>query len=429
MPDKEHKPASVSKKPAIAASDLIRGASPRDALGATPQQSKGPTGNAFVDKGPFCSGKLTDAECFLTPDQRERLVTTYQLRVQAAETNYKIALVELRVDKLLQKESDLPWVVSLAIELVGLHLVGKISSALFALRSGGLKRLDAVLTEASVSMSDAPLAEAAERALRSASTQRISRGVKAAVDSARDASKTKLKRRVVEAAKSQKRHAVAYIDRLKDEAGLAFQSIREDTPVLASDIELVAMMHGLDAELHTISEYKNGLAQKLSRLEGSGVNLIGKRGARRHKLLLGSVGVMRHTRVVWAVSQATGQKVLRFETWDGQPTMKKFDRRGDYVDDKFRPARPVTAEPELGDVVPDEFKDVAIERHEQLWGAAPETIVTSAWWDTIAPRIDPFARAAAQRRLADMQKQALRNRSVAIPDQLKIKNPDDDRKE
>src|ERR1700704_1404766 len=87
---------------------------PKPKLMSSPAQQPVPLsardiGNAFIEHGAGCDVAV-GPECFLTSDQRSRLVRGYQLRVGNALERYEQALTELTVEKLIEKDADLSWV-------------------------------------------------------------------------------------------------------------------------------------------------------------------------------------------------------------------------------------------------------------------------------------------------------------------------------
>src|SRR3990172_9571413 len=90
--------------------------------------------NEYVTNGPTCEVNPSSADCFLAAKQRDRLIGWLTHYVQTAQTNYKLALVDLKMTELLKKPEDLNLVLGLTLDLAGAHLIATIGSALKGLR-------------------------------------------------------------------------------------------------------------------------------------------------------------------------------------------------------------------------------------------------------------------------------------------------------
>jgi hypothetical protein len=75
------------------------------------------TGVAFADKRAACVRSPDASGCFMAPDQRTNFIIVLMDHIQTAQTNYKLALVELKVEKLVEKDDDLNWMVGLLLDL------------------------------------------------------------------------------------------------------------------------------------------------------------------------------------------------------------------------------------------------------------------------------------------------------------------------
>jgi hypothetical protein len=105
-------------------------------------------GSQWIDTGAVCDGQDdTKAGCFLTDQKRLKLVIDFLDKTQTAQTNYKTALEELRVEALLDKDSDLNWLVTLMLDVIGAHFVGVFARPLGRLRSGQLANLQNLMLE------------------------------------------------------------------------------------------------------------------------------------------------------------------------------------------------------------------------------------------------------------------------------------------
>ena len=111
---------------------------PRD-FARAPAQPHDPTrssgyevGEPWIDQGGhgLCHGRAGRPGCFLEDDQRAALITDLQQNVIIAAKNYQNALLSLRMDKLVEKEDDLSWVLMLALDLVGQHALATLTNVL-----------------------------------------------------------------------------------------------------------------------------------------------------------------------------------------------------------------------------------------------------------------------------------------------------------
>lgn len=92
------------------------------------------TGVAFADNDARCATKGDSAGCFMSPGQRQRFEILLLDEIQTAQTNYKLALIELKVDELVEKDDDLNWMASIILDLATTHLSTIFSGALKGLK-------------------------------------------------------------------------------------------------------------------------------------------------------------------------------------------------------------------------------------------------------------------------------------------------------
>jgi hypothetical protein len=322
-------------------------------------------GDAWIDHGAACDGKDASAPgCFLTDWQRLRLIVDIKSRIETASTNYKIALTELRIAEMLKKDDDLPWVLALALDLVGSHLIKILGRAAVSLKSAGLGKLSAAMD--GVYLEDRSWQSRTQAALGALDDRAIETHVKATFDPVKKAGVGAVKSSLNATEHEEKNQTIAYIDQLKDQCDVGFQTFAETMSARAVDAELVVLREGLDRANHSISAYKAALAEKLERFRASGVTEVGRQLAIVDRFPHGTR--VRDKRVVWF--QEDGKKTLRYQSQQSAFLTQSMEGH------EFGPRYAEAAQ--LGPPVPDEFAEVALARSEQVWGPTPLVIGKSA---------------------------------------------------
>lgn len=327
------------KPGATTANDFAR-AAPKEH--ASPKHGTYEVGEAFIDRGgrALCHGRKDQPGCFLDDDQRGTLIADFRELVGIARENYHTALTSLRMDKLVEKEEDLHWVVALALDLAGAHVLSMVTTALKR-KSAGLARV-ATLGERDLSKAELMLSRVSSGQVDGLSKAAFARGDA----SLKKAGKQAQNRQALDA----KDATVAYIDQLHNSCDAAFLGFARHTSATADDAELVVMWLGMDPSLHTPGAYKTALAAKIERFKKSGVPEIGEG-------VVNDIarGVGREKRVVY-VQDMHGHKVPWYQNGD-----QDLFGVGDLV-----PRKEVLDGP-----VPDEFRDIAVARSEAVWGKTP----------------------------------------------------------
>ncbi len=314
------------------------------------------TGEAWIDQGGHghCHAREGQPGCFFEADQRDALIADFQRLVEKACTNYKLALQAIRVDQLISRDSDLNWLLSLALDLAGAQILGALT------RTIG-KGIGPILNEARAAAAPRRLAgkgagltfetnwrTRAEDMLAKVTPQKLEAVTKAGFDPAKAAAKAQLAESLSNA--HEKAHALSYIDELSTTCDTAFDRYALDASAHASDAELVVLWHGMNPVFHSISAYKAALAAKIERYKQSGVPEIGDKTTS-----YGQGKVRSETRVV-CVRDIHGNKV----PWYEKKLTDIYDR-----------GHVSAGEPQLDRPVPEEFRQVAIERAELRWGPTP----------------------------------------------------------
>lgn len=345
-------------------------------------------GDQWIDHGAVCDGKDNQTPgCFLENTQRMRLVIDFKDRVETASTNYKIALVELKLAELLKKDDDVSWVLSLALDLVGAHLIKVAAKAAIALKASGINKLASAM-EGSY-LSDQSWRTRTEMIIQSIDDKAIESNVKTLFDPAKKAGIVAVKSAAKGDAKTKKAATLAFIDQLKDQCDLGFQTFATNATGSSSDAELVVLWEGLDRAHHTVGAYKEALGEKLARFKKSGITELGRQNVKDRQF--NRADVQRDKRVVWI--QENGKKTLHYQSQEGDYNPNVIKRGDPGSEELFGEAGKLKfgARDPREDIrtegpVPDEFVEVALERSEQLWGITPLILKPSS----DAPSYNPF---------------------------------------
>ncbi|MDB4956523.1 MAG: hypothetical protein JWO36_4092 [Myxococcales bacterium] len=395
----------------VSASDVVQATDPGAlARGNRKVGQSDQVGDAWIDHGAVCDGRTDPAHgCFLHDPQRLRLIIDFKDRVQTAATNYKIALTQLRVDELVQKDDDLNWVLSLALDVIGAHFLSVATGALKNLKTSGASKLESLaVLAAEQGEALGPWASRAQTLLTMVDDKAIETYVKAGFDP--------IKKGVSKAAqagmnlddKTARSSALSYIDQLTNGCDVGFDKFALHATAASNDAELVVLWEGMEKVDHTVGAYKTALADKISRFKKSGVNELGRKLT--YDRFSHEAEVHRDTRVIWLV-HASGARSLWYQSQEGDfnPT---YIEKGDPNSDSEYPEYAKTSHPfgprdprespVLDRRVPTEFQDIAIAKSEQKWGSTPTmedpstTLARSL--GMIGPKGKPAAAAATSNR-------------------------------
>lgn len=303
----------------------------------------------------------------LTPDQRSMLAMEYIGRVNAALTSYVTALTDLRVERFVENETEIPAVVNILIGVIAGTASFAIQGAIKALISGGAKEI----------VAEAGIAAHAASAFEGLGEHELEYVVGGAIDHAREASKPAAIEALTGDAANAKRGSLSYIDQLRDNSIVEFQKLREDPIERASDAQLLTLFAAFDGARQTVTMYRERLDAQLKRYMKSHAKEIGRDGANRE------------TSVAWLV-RADGRRDLMYmrrsipiaralqlgdsnQATTGEHALSQADRvtsqrafgRGSLVQ-----ADPSPDDGFVGFVEP-EFKQAALQRQEATWLAEP----------------------------------------------------------
>lgn len=349
-----------------------------------------PIGNQFVDNGALCAQQGATGNCFLDPDQRDRLVDKFGERVLAAQIQYVAALGEMRVDELLRKdpEGGSIWV-DLILEVIVAVTIPALGRAMSMLRTGAAQGVWNVAGNVSPltagRIATTLRSDAGKASIDNFIKAAVTKGKTAAIGFVKDHSQAKVE------AHDKKQANVGFIDVLTHQSAGIYQDIRENAPAGADDGMLAVLFQAFDWSMgHTKDEYKAQLQAKLARFEKSGVGDIGVTGRDSRGLGGEKVPSFAKTSATGVHELSAETRVFRVMTPIG-PRMALYRRdyyeipKTTYVSDTIggheRPKSPLEiAEAEVENAkrdytfvryVPPEFESVAVAMHRSQWGSEP----------------------------------------------------------
>lgn len=356
------------------------------------------SGNKYLDEGAVCDNE-EDEDCFLDAHQRTKIVTDFKIRLTEAATHFKIAATQVQLEELLKKPEDLGPIAQILFDFASSFIGGKITAALLGLKSGNVAKLTEVVGAEGDSRKGRRAAQLLG-ALQGVSDDAIKATSGAFWKSASAVASASLK--ASQGGKDDKSETTSFLGLIVTQTSLAFSKLRETLPSEASDAELLVAWGSFDPELHLIEKYKEELAAKLARYWDSGIVHIHTKeeGGHTGSQASGNVGHARGTYVVWN-TYVSGYPPKLVYNHDGRNAFDK-NKRGQYIaepdgeggyvsyDGKAAPTHgrgggvpgiSPTGVTRRGRgyenydnyFVPDEFRDVAIARHTEVWGFPPAT--------------------------------------------------------
>jgi hypothetical protein len=348
---------------------------------------------------PLCQTQPELQGCTLSDRDRATVIHEFSDNVRAVETNYKDALIRAEVAELLAKDSEPDFLTSVLATVATATVAGIAAKVVV-----GLQR--AVI----------------ERAMVSGHT------IKKGVEKISHVAKDKLVARARDTSREvdTKAEVTRYVSWLMDSATESFTALRVNGPMMFRDAELTKLCKAFDPTHYPAELLLQAVKDKLQRFKHSGVSTIGRKHGERElskdstphelpvdgmpwtqsrpqtvpEMAMNAVGiqptreVVRDTRVAWHVYKSGFPSQLVFEHVDGDDSiwgvLKEHEQKGHR---RFGDLDAISGEVEWGNVVPDEFRDVAIARHRQAWGENPPNVfVDDTQW------LDPMRIAARKRR-------------------------------
>lgn len=340
-----------------------------------PSGKGGLTGNAYIDGRGHCQTRPDAPGCTLTPSGRALLVDGYQKVVMQAQLQFGLALSDLRVDRLLTKDEDPAPLLGLFIDVMATAALGAIGSVLGMLRSNpkaAAHGLGLGVSDFEVSAGGALTGGGEVDSLTFGNFMDTSQdAIWWIVKSSVDVGKKALKGGPV--ASDEKAMALGYIETLQNASAIAWQRQVLDPPGYATDDDLAVMFHAFQANAgFTAPILKQKLSDKVDRYTASSAARIGRHQMRTQKDIELQGNTVRDTKVAW-VASPSGTPVLYYLKQDAANSQSSNTLANQDVqmlqlhDASFVLDRPVEKE----------FVDVAIAKHRDVWGAAPETVSRS----------------------------------------------------
>lgn len=307
------------------------------------------TGLAYSDKGPACLVDPSKPGCFMTEGQRTRYDLMLTERFISANMFSQMALLEVQFDKLIQKEDDIPWWLSIVLDAATAYIGGAVLKSLLKIKS--MPITDAM----AMGLEEQPDPTLFEKSLSKLSDSSITSLTKKATDFAGKKTKSGLKTQKNDPAQTKKTEALSYIQMLKVQYAVAFEQFYKTVMTSADDAQRVVIYDGLSPELHAEPLYKVAFEEKIKRYHDAKISDVGKKlavpqGFNSHY----TPEIYDNKRCVW-LKNPDGSNKLWFLT----VTSNKDDNPwADGRDPKIEP-------------VPDEFVEAAQALSEQKWGPTP----------------------------------------------------------
>ena len=313
----------------------------------SPDKHQRKTDNDFIDNGVACDEGEKGSECFLDDGQRSRMITTYQARVTAAQQQFVAALIELRIEELLKKDPEEANILfELFLDVIGMVAVSAAVKAFHILSKGSTETVTDVVKQGTDLA--AHMSTTSESGLTEAIGATVAIGKKAVPK---------------EHVATDKALNVGYLDRLKDDSALIYETLREGAIAGVDDATLLVLFDSFHAPNgHRVSDYKTALERKMQRFNKSGVKQMGvslpapKFGLQEWKEY--------ETKAFWVVTPI-GRR-LGFYKREYHEKNADYGRATSGLRDQ-QPELPFV----FAGYVPEEFESAAISMHTVRWGEAP----------------------------------------------------------
>ena len=327
------------------------------------------------------------AACLLDAGQRGRLFALFAQRVSDAGTKFQLACSELRVDKLLEPEADrdvMPWFVGLMLDVISMYAGHTLGAALRAMRTDASARLASIGAQLLVEAPDAPnWATATFHAINAVQPKTLEDSVKKAVELGKKRVVSTINERPAVPASNERAETLSYLGALERAASVSFQAIREQTPAVASDAEMLTLFEAFDGALHTVDSYKAAIIEKISRFRRSGATKVGLQGMGKDDYHLHRSDPRRrerddpsnHRDTDYAQFGMREKKVVRVIYGSGAQGHFGYVHRDWEKAGRLDPDETTSEVPYYGGDVPDEFLEIALAQHIRVWKALPDPFV------------------------------------------------------
>jgi hypothetical protein len=218
------------KSDAGIASDVVAGTfSPSSVVGTRTLTGDlgSPTGDEYIDHHALCTRTVRE-DCFLEAETRTALIEDYKRLVSDAHGAYQRALLSIRIDELVKKDEDLPWFVSLVLDVASAEILGGLTRTLKRLKAEQLAELTetATLRSPDAVRKATALASATYIGLSMLSDERLAALTKTAFDTGKKSVTADIKSAYGGTQRDDRRAKLSYVDKLSAVATLAFEERR-----------------------------------------------------------------------------------------------------------------------------------------------------------------------------------------------------------
>ncbi|HEY4266714.1 MAG TPA: hypothetical protein VGM94_00850 [Galbitalea sp.] len=382
------------------------------------------TGSAYADHGALCESQPGADGCFLPAKVRDKYIPEITQRIAAVGETYQRACDVVRLERLMTPSTQPSFVVGLLFDIVVGKWTGGIVEHFAALRAAAFQTANALELEVTGVMK-----------------------LEAATLNAKLATAVaKVKPLAVQSAGSTTTSAAqSFISALKLSAAIGFQTLRESVPATATDAELIGIHEAFDVQYHSQDSYQVAISEKIERYLKSGVTNIGRQSDTSRQGVSTKEDADPYaavdTRVAWARFTSGYPTRLVYEHASSRDIGGKGAAKFGGADTQHAGATKAglpgeTVDAEAGaHFVPQEFVEVALQRHIAQWGGDPGfvDIDDSAWY------WEPARAAAAHQRKRQEQKSSIpvvqspnmtrldlkpgmTDEPIVIPDAFKLKD-------
>lgn len=295
---------------------------------------------------------------FLTQHQRDLLTYRCHDNILAAQNAWGLAWSQAWVENIIQKDEELPVLLTLGIELIAGQAIIGLGAAFKFLQKAPREDVFDILRN------EIPEPNAVMEKIRGLSDGTVNTAIRAATNTGKKQAMAGLK-----SESKDKRDTNTYLIEIADRSAHVFEHQRSDPFGDLTDADLVLLERAWRSDSgHMASDYKAAIVSHVARYKKSEASKIGR--SERPDLFNA-----RDSKVVWVNHSKRGKR-LHYHTLDhvGKGTAnipKDVDMRDET---KVSPTQTQTADFQIGAPVEREFEEVALAKHLQEWKQPPETL-------------------------------------------------------
>ena len=295
---------------------------------------------------------------FLSQHQRDLLTFRCQDNILAAQNAWGLAWSQAWVENIIQKDEELPVLLTLGIELIAGQAMLGLGAAFKFLKKAPREDVFDILRN------EIPEPSAAMEKIRGLSDGTVSAAIRAATNTGKKQAMTGLK-----SESKEKRDTNTYLIEIADRSAHVFEHQRTDPFDGLTDGDLVLLERAWRSDSgHMASDYKAAIVSHVARYKKSEASKIGR--SDRPDLFFA-----RDSKVVWVNHSKRGKR-LHYHTLDHQTKAtanipKDVDMRDET---KVNPSQLRDQDFQVGEPVEREFEEVALAKHLQEWKQPPETL-------------------------------------------------------